>query len=202
MMYDYTHKSVPLLVSKLTSAIAASQRGRDMMSILDRRERLKDELVLRGLEAIEPMLDLMRARSDEACDHAADVIGRIGSDEAIVPLAKILAGTYPQPTKRSAAKALMTINTPDAVLAVNIWQGRVDKVRLLVQAFVQQNQGDDALLRRLGTLAQKHRATPQRIADAYLLATTPETLSLDALARYNALRLSPQECAYIEEIQP
>lgn len=200
-MQNYTHKSIPLLVSKLTSAIAASQRGRDMVTVIDRRERLKDELVARGAAALEPMLDLLRQRSDEACTHAADVIGRIGTEEAIAPLAKILAEPYPQFTKLCAVKALTTINTPDAVLAVNIWQGRIDRVRAEVRAFVQENRGDEALLRRLGSLAQRHRATPQRVADAYLLATTAETLSLDALARYDALRLSPQECAYIEEIQ-
>ncbi len=199
-MQNLSSKSIPLLISKLTSAIVASHRGREVRDYHIRREFIKDELVMRGEAAVEPMLDLMRTREDDVVAHAADVIGRIGSPAAVIPLARMLAEPAPQPTKQSAAKALRRINTPEAALAVNIWQGRVEQVRERVQAFVSDNAQDDALASRLAHLAQRHHVGLARVADAYLLMSSEQRLSVDALARLDGLRLSPAECAYIEAV--
>lgn len=200
-MQNWSYKSIPLLISKLTSAIVASHRGREVRNYHTRREEIKDELVLRGEAAIEPVLALMdNSHDNDVVYHAADIIGRIGSTTAVIPLAQMLAQPQPQHVKQSAAKALLALNTPDAALAVNIWQGRVEKVRERVQSYVSDNTNDEPLLRRLGGLAERHHVSLAQIADAYLLQTATENLSIDARARLDSLRLSPGECAYIEEI--
>ncbi len=198
---DYiSQKSIPLLISKLTTAITASQRGRDQLRYAQRREELKDELVLRGEAAITPMIDLMKHRSDEICLHAAEVLGRIGSEEAVIPLAQILAEPYPYYTRQCAARALGAINTPDAALAVNIWQGRMGTVRRLVEAYLGETDSEARLMERLGKVAEDHQVSMRRVAEAYLLSTS-ETLSPEAQMRLAELLLTPDECAYIEAVQ-
>ncbi|MEM6528976.1 MAG: HEAT repeat domain-containing protein [Chloroflexota bacterium] len=193
-----SRKSVPLLISKLTSAIAAATRGRDTSRYVERREQLMDELVSRGPAAVELLLELLRSRHDDVGDYAATALGRIGSPEAVIPLAQVLAGPYPQQTKRSAARALSLINTPEAVLAVNIWRSRVARTRDHMEAFIQQSTTADDLRNCMDALAEQRQVGPARIADAYLLLTSEQNLSPDALIRLNALRLTPQECAMIE----
>ncbi|MEL6271718.1 MAG: HEAT repeat domain-containing protein [Chloroflexota bacterium] len=198
-MQNISQKSIPLLISKLTSAIAAATRGRDVRRYVERREELMDELVSRGPAAVEPLLLLLRTRHDDVVEYAATVLGRIGAAEAVIPLAHVLAEPYPQQTKRAAARALTMINTPEAVLAVNIWRSRVAKTRDHLEAIVQQRPVDsDDLQNCLAALAEQHQVGPGRVANAYLLLTSEQNLSSDALIRLNALRLTPQECAMIE----
>jgi HEAT repeat protein len=198
---DYiSQKSIPLLISKLTTAITASQRGRDQLRYAQRREEIKDELVLRGEAAIAPMIDLMKRRSDDLCLHAAEVLGRMGAEQAVLPLAQILAEPYPYFTRQCAVRALTAINTPDAALAVNIWQGRMGSVRHKVEAYLGGTEDDAQLLKRLGKLAQDHQVSARRVAEAYLLCTS-ETLSPEAQIRLAQLHLTPDECAYIEAVQ-
>lgn len=200
-MQNLAGKSIPLLVSKLKTTIMASERTRGGVEMWRRREEIKDELASRGPGVISPLLDIMTLA--EVAPHAADVIGRINAPEAILPLAKLLAGPEPQHTKRAAAKALRAINTPDAVLAVNLWEGRVQKTRERVTAFIRDRTDDPELRDRLATLAEYHRATVDQVADAYLLLTTEATLSQDAQARLRAIPLTPRETAALEElVQP
>jgi hypothetical protein len=199
-MQDLSGKSIPLLVSKLKTAIMTSERARGGLDMWRRREEIKDELVLRGEAALLPVMDLFNSSDEATVAHAADIVGRIGKDSVIIPLARILAEPYPQPTKRAAAKALRAINTPDAVLAVNIWERRLNQVRQAVTSFIQDRTGDDALLKQLAALAQRHGVSLEAVADAYLLRTTDEALSLDAQSRLVAVPLTPQECAAIESI--
>jgi len=199
MQDNYSRKSVTLLISKLISAISAVTRGRDVRAYIDRRERIMDELIDRGAAAVEPLLELMRTRSDNVCEHVAIVLGRIAAPESVIPLAQILAEPYPQATKRCAAKALMAIKTPDAVLAVNIWHSRVTKTRDVMEMFAREGSDDADLQACLNALAEQHRVGAARIADAYLLITSPQNLSSDALMRLNALQLSPEECLAIEQ---
>lgn len=201
-MRDLSQKSVPLLISKLTSAVVTSTRSRDNMDMWRRREELKDELTARGVSALEPLLDHLRRHDDpEVATHTADVIGRIGSSDAVIPLAKILAGDYLQHTKRSAAHALTMIRTPDATLAVNLWQTRVQAVRTRLADFTQNdNMPDPELGERLQALASQLGVSPLRVAESYLLLTTEEKLSPDAQMRLNTLRLSPAACNYLEAL--
>ncbi|MEO0560791.1 MAG: hypothetical protein AAF125_01660 [Chloroflexota bacterium] len=197
-MQNYTNKSVPLLISKLRTSIMASERSRGDMDMWRRREEIKDELGTRGAGVVTPLLDLLH--HPDTAPHAAEVIGRVGTDETVIDLAKLLAGAYPHYTKRAVAKALKGINTPDAVLAVNIWAGRLGKVREQVQAFVVSGTASEDLQASLATLAARHNVTTERVAEAYLLATTDEILSLDAQARLRSLPLSADECAVIDAI--
>lgn len=198
-MADYSKKTVPMLISKLTTAIVTSQRSRDGLDAWRRREEIKDALVARRSEAVEPVLEWLRRHADDICDHAAEVLGHIGAAESVVPLAQILAEPYPQRTKRAAAKALEMMRTPEATLAVNLWRQRVDNVREQARAFIRDSQASDDFRQRLNAIAEFHRATPERVADAYLLLTEPQTLSIDAQARLTALPLSPEQCAQLEE---
>lgn len=199
-MGNLTQKSIPLLISKLTSAIATTTRNRDIGAAINRREDIKYELARRGEAAIEPLLDLLKRSDDGTCDHAAAVIGQIGSPAAVVPLAHILAEPYPPHTKQCASKALRAINTPEAVLAVNIWHSRQTDIRQQILTFMQQGTASDPLQACLQQLATRRNTTPHHIAEAYLLMTSEESLSTDAQQRLNALRLSPNECALIEGV--
>jgi HEAT repeat protein len=200
-MQNLSGKSIPLLVSKLKTAIMTSQRTRGGVEMWRRQEEIKDELTIRGIPAIPPLLEVMRL--EDVAPHAADIIGRIGSPEAIVPLAKLLAGAEPQYTKRAAAKALRAINTPDAMLAVNIWEQKIQKLRARLTTFIRDQADDPELRERLAALATRHHATVEQIADAYLLLTTTETLSQDAQARLRAVPLAPTETATLEDlVQP
>ena len=200
-MRNLAQKSIPLLISKLTSAIATSTRNRDLGTTIQRREDIKYELSQRGEAAIPPLIDLLRRGDAETATHAAAVLGQIAAPSAIIPLAHILAEPYPPYTKRSASKALRAINTPEAMLAVNIWQGRQDSVREQILTYMQEDKASDALQERLNQLAVRHNVAPRRVAEAYLLMTTDQSLSSDAQQRLNALRLSPNECALVESIQ-
>lgn len=198
-MRDLSYKSVPLLLSKLSTTIATSHRSRDSGQYYNRREDLKDEIIGRGKAALDPLLDfLMRQTDTELCRHLADIIGAIGAQESVIPLAKILAEPYPHPTKRCAARALKIINTPDALVAINIWQGRIARVQVRLEAITREGKQDDPMLESLTRIAEQHQASPLRIADAWLLLTSPEQLSQDAQIRLNALLLTPQECEELE----
>jgi HEAT repeat protein len=198
-MRNLSGKSIPLLVSKLKTAIMASQRTRGGVEMWRRQEEIKDELASRGTAAIPSLLEVMQLA--DVAPHAADVIGLIGSSEAVVPLARLLAGAEPQHTKRAAAKALRSINSPEAILAVNIWESRVEKTRARVTTFVQDRTDDPDLRKRLATLATAHHTTVEAVADAYLLLTTDVTLSDEAQARLRAVPLTPLETAIIEELE-
>ncbi len=200
-MRNLSHKSVPLLISKLTSTIAASTRNRDMSNVIQRREDIKYELAQRGEAAVTPLLDLLRRGDEETAKQAAAILGQIGLPSAVVPLAQILAGSYPPHTKRSASTALRAIKTPDAMLAVNIWQSRQTELREQILTYMQEDDASDALQTQLDQLAARHNVPPRRIAEAYLLMTTNQSLSTDAQRRLDALRLSPNECALIESVQ-
>lgn len=197
-MQNLGGKSIPLLVSKLKTAVMTSQRTRGGVEMWRRQEEIKDELTSRGTAAIPPLLDVMRQA--DLAPHAADVIGRIGAAEAVVPLAKLLAGAEPQHTKRAATKALRAINTPEALLAVSIWEGQVERARARVTAFIREQADDPDLRARLAAIAAQHHATVEQVADAYLLLTTTETLSQDAQARLQALPLAPTETMTIEDL--
>ena len=154
-MQNLAGKKIPLLVSKLKTAIMASQRTRGGVEMWRRREEIKDELASRGAAAIPPLLAVMNIA--DVAPHAADVIGRISSQEAVMPLAKLLAGAEAPYTKRAAAKALKAINTPDAILAVNLWEQKLTKTRERVAALVRDRADDPELRERLATLAEYHR---------------------------------------------
>jgi len=198
-MANLSNKSIPLLISKLRTAIMTSQRARDGLDMWRRQEEIKDELVIRGAPALPALLSLFD--HPDAATHAADVVGRIASEDAVIPLARLLAEPAPQHSKRAAAKALSAINTPDATIAVNLYTSRLHEVRGRVQNYVvNRGDGDEVLAARLRTIAESHHANAEQIADAYLLLTTDETLSQDAQARLNAVPLTPDECAHIESI--
>lgn len=196
-MANLSGKSIPLLISKLKTAIMTSQRARGGVDMWRRREEIKDELTARGTEAITPLLDLLH--NPDTAPHAADVIGRIGTPEAVVALAQILADAHPPHAKRAVEKGLILIHTPDALLAVNLWRGRLDRTRGQLRSYIQGTPPTDPLLKQLNLLAEHHRTDPAHIAEAYLLLTSDETLSLDANARLQALRLSPAACAALEQ---
>ena len=87
------------------------------------------------------------------------------------------------------------------MLAVNIWQSRQTALREQILTYMQEDDASDALQAQLDQLAARHSVPPRRIAEAYLLMTTDQSLSTDAQQRLNALRLSPNECALIESVQ-
>lgn len=200
-MRNLTHKSIPLLISKLTSTIAASTRNRNMSNIIQRREDIKHELAQRGDAAVPSVMDLLQRGDEETAKHAAAILGQIGSAAAVVPLAQILAGSYPPHTKRSASAALRAISTPDAMLAVNIWHSRQTALREQILTYMQEGDASEVLQAQLDQLAARHNVPARRIAEAYLLMTTDQSLSSDAKRRLDALRLSPNECALIESVQ-
>lgn len=199
MYNNLAGKSVSLLISKLTTSIATSQRSRNASDVFMRREEIKYQLIQHGDAAVDPVLELLRRHNDDVCDHAADILAGIEAERAVVPLAKILVEAYPQRTKQAAARALKGMQTPEAALALNLWQTRMDKLKSLLRGFIADSTAPDPLRERLTALADKHRTSAPAVAEAWLLITTTETLSLDAQARLNALRLTPDECAYLEE---
>lgn len=199
-MRDLSYKSVPLLLSKLITAIATSQRARDDGANRSRQIDLEDEIVSRGAAALDPLLEALRHHDDpDVSQQLANMIGRIGAADAVIPLAKILANPYAPTIKRSAARALRALQTPDAITAVNIWEGRIAAVRDQLEAYTRENDVEPAMLRRLTTLAEKHATSPRKVAEAWLLLNTTQTLAPDARARLHTLAaLSPDDCAYLE----
>ncbi|MFZ4816995.1 MAG: HEAT repeat domain-containing protein [Phototrophicaceae bacterium] len=198
-MNDLTPKSVLLLISKLNTAILTSARSRDA-NANSRRESLKDELVARGAAGLTDLIDALR-KADTAYDvglHLAEVIGLIGSPEAVIPLAHILAEAHPHATKRHAAKALAMIRTPEAMLALNIWQGRVQAARVQAEVVFSGRPAEARFSAVLQSLAEQRPVSALRLVEAYLLETADQKLAPDAQLRLNALRPTPAECSSLE----
>ncbi|MFZ4828681.1 MAG: hypothetical protein ACOYLB_15130 [Phototrophicaceae bacterium] len=191
------NKSVSMLVSKLRTAVASSERGRDLNQINLRREEIKTELIARGEAALEEVIPLL-LQGDALSHHAADVIGYIGAEHTVKPLATILAGEYPQTIKRAVAVALEHMDSDNARLALKIWRTRQELMLQRLLAFMQHNEATPPLLDRLNWLAMQRKVSPYQVADAWILEHSDQQLSPDAEQRLRTLHLTPRENALLE----
>lgn len=191
------NKSISMLVSKLRTAVASSERGRDLEQINLRREEIKSELIARGEESISYMIPLLM-QGGELSHHAADVIGHIGAEYSVKPLAIVLAGAHPQSVKRAVAAALEHIDSENARIALQIWRERQERMSKQLLAFMQRNVCPPHLLERLNWIAVYRNTSPYKVADAWILDHSDQPLSPDAEQRLRALHLTPDENAMLE----
>lgn len=190
-------KSVSMLVSKLRAVVASSERGRDLHEVNLRREAIKTELIARGEATLDELFPLLM-QGDALSHHVADVIGYIGAEHTVKPLATILAGEHPQTIKRAVAVALERMESENARLALKIWRTRQDILLLHLQAFLQNNPTSQPLQDCLHELAVQRKVSPYQVADAWILEHSDQPLAPDAEQRLRTLHLTPRENALLE----